>query len=325
MQTTEMNFLSFFKTSDVYDPDKIASDEEAIRQYYMRNGYADFRIINTAVVYDPAQKGYIVTITVDEGPQYHVSGVSVNSHHRRASAATLCSTSSPSIRRRLQRDRVEKSVEAMTRELARRGYAFSEVRPRGERDNANHTIALGFTIDDAPKVYIERIDIRGNTRTRDYVIRREFDIGEGDPYNKVLIERGERRLNSLGFFKKVTSQRGRARRRTASSSTVDVEDQPTGSVSVSGGYSTLEGFARRSRGHGDQLPRPRPVRAAQRLARASTRNGWGITFTEPYLFDQRLAGGFDIYHKQQLQNTYALYQTYTTGGTCASACRSRTS
>ena len=98
---------------------------------------------------------------------------------------------------------VEKSVEAMTRELARLGYAFSEVRPHGERDNATHQIALAFTVDDGPKVYIERIDIVGNTRTRDYVIRREFDIGEGDPYNHTMIELAERRLNGLGFFKSV--------------------------------------------------------------------------------------------------------------------------
>ena len=129
----------------------------------------------------------------------------------------------------------------MTRELARRGYAFSDVRPHGERDNANHTIALAFTIDDAPKVYVERIDIVGNTRTRDYVIRREFDIGEGDPYNHALIERGERRLNNLDFFKSVhvSTRPGSAPDRIIV--TIAVEDKPTGSISLSGGYSTLEG------------------------------------------------------------------------------------
>ena len=137
---------------------------------------------------------------------------------------------------------VDKSVEAITRDVARQGYAFSEARPHGDRDTVNHTIALSFSVDNGPKVYIERIDIVGNTRTRDYVIRREFDIGEGDPYNHVLIERAERRLNSLGYFKKVhiSNRPGSAPDRVIV--VVEVEDQPTGSISLSGGYSTTQGF-----------------------------------------------------------------------------------
>ena len=124
-----------------------------------------------------------------------------------------------------------------------------------------------FTVDDGPKVYIERIDIVGNTRTRDYVIRREFDIGEGDPYNHAMIERGERRLNNLGFFKKVhiSNRPGSSPDRVIV--TVEVEDQPTGSFSLSGGYSTTKGFIAEARLHRDQLPRPRPVCAPQRLGR----------------------------------------------------------
>ena len=116
------------------------------------------------------------------------------------------------------------------------------MRPRGDRDPPTHTVNLGFVVDEGPRVYIERINMRGNTRTRDYVIRREFDIGEGDPYNKVLIDRAERRLNSLGFFKKVkiTNEPGSSPDRVIID--VDVEDQPTGSFSISGGYSTTDGF-----------------------------------------------------------------------------------
>ena len=176
------------------------------------------------------------------------------------------------------------------------------------------TIALAFTIDDAPKVYVERIDIVGNTRTRDYVIRREFDIGEGDPYNHALIERGERRLNNLGFFKTVhiSNRPGSSPDRVIV--VVDVEDKPTGSIAISGGYSTH----RRRRSPKSRSPR-RTFSAAANIVRlsaprtASTANGWSVSFTEPYFLDQRLAGGFDIYHKQQLQNTYALYQNWTTG------------
>ncbi len=183
--------------------------------------------------------------------------------------------------------------------MRRLGYAFSDVRPHGERDNANHTIALAFTIDDAPKVYIERIDIVGNTRTRDYVIRREFDIGEGDPYNHAMIERGERRLNNLDFFKSVhiSTRPGSAPDRIIV--TIQVEDKPTGSVSLSGGYSTLEGaLVEVAFTETNFLGRGQYVRLS--ASRGQFSNGWGVTFTEPYLFDQRLAGGFDIYHKQHV-------------------------
>ena len=312
MQLTEMNFLSWFKTSDVYNPDTLASDEESIRKYYMRYGYADFRITNTAVVYEPSEKGYIVTISLDEGPQYRVSSVKVTSQLPNVSGDELKGYVTQHPGDIYNATAVDKTVEAMTRRLATLGYAFSDVRPHGERDNANHTIALAFTVDDAPKVYVERIDVVGNTRTRDYVIRREFDIGEGDPYNHALIERGERRLNNLDFFKSVhiSTRPGSAPDRVIV--TIQVEDKPTGSVSLSGGYSTLEGpLVEVAFTETNFLGRGQYVRLS--ATRGLYSNGWGITFTEPYLFDQRLAGGFDIYHKQQLENIYALYATNTTG------------
>ena len=203
MQTSTMNFLSWIKSTDVYDPDRLASDEEAIRRYYMKNGYADFRITNTDVVYQANPPGYVITITMDEGPQYHVSSVSVVSNIPKVDGPALARFVALRPGDVYDAGAVDKSVDAISRDVARQGYAFSEARPHGERDTANHTIALSFSVDNGPKVYIERIDIVGNTRTRDYVIRREFDIGEGDPYNHVLIERAERRLNSLGYFKKV--------------------------------------------------------------------------------------------------------------------------
>src|SRR5271166_6378112 len=241
MQTSTQNFLSWIKSTDVYDPDRLASDEEAIRRYYMKNGYADFRITNTDVAYQANPPGYVITITLEEGPQYHVSAVSVVSNIPKVDGPGL--TRFVVLRPGDVYDAggVDKSVEAIGRDVARQGYAFSEARPHGDRDTANHTIALSFSVDNGPKVYIERIDIVGNTRTRDYVIRREFDIGEGDPYNHVLIERAERRLNSLGYFKKVhiSNRPGSSPDRVIV--VVEVEDQPTGSISLSGGYSTTQG------------------------------------------------------------------------------------
>ena len=296
MQTTEMNFLSWFKSSDVYQPDTLAADEEAIRKYYMKNGYADFRITDTNVVYDPDKKGYIITITVSEGTQYHVSGVTVTSHLAKVSGELLERFVLLHAGDVYNASAVEKSVEAMTRELARLGYAFSDVRPHGDRNDATHQIALAFTVDDGPKVYIERMDIVGNTRTRDYVIRREFDIGEGDPYNHTLIERGERHLNNLGFFKTVhvSTRPGSSPDRIIV--TIAVEDKPTGSISLSGGYSTTEGFlAEVAFTETNFLGRGQYVRAS--VSEGQYANGWGLTFTEPYFLDQHLAAGFDLFHK----------------------------
>ena len=314
MQTSTQNFLSWIKSTDVYDPDRLASDEEAIRRYYMKNGYADFRITNTDVAYQANPPGYVITITMEEGPQYHVSGVSVDSHIPQVNGPALLQFSALRPGDVYDAGGVDKTVDAMTRDVARQGYAFSEVRPHGERDTVNHTIALQFSVDNGPKVYVERIDIVGNTRTRDYVIRREFDIGEGDPYNHVLIERAERRLNGLGYFKKVhiSNRPGSSPDRVIV--VVDVEDQPTGSISLSGGYSTTQGImAELAYTETNFLGRGQYVRLS--VSDGQYSQGWKASFTEPYFLGQRLAAGFDLYHQVNLKNQYALYQNWTTGGT----------
>ena len=314
MQTSTMNFLSWIKSTDVYDPDRLASDLEAIRRYYMKNGYADFQITNTDVAYQTNPPGYVITITMEEGPQYHVSSVSVVSNIPKVDGPALTRFVALRPGDVYDASSVDKSVEAITRDVARQGYAFSEARPHGERDTANHTIAISFSVDNGPKVYIERIDIVGNTRTRDYVIRREFDIGEGDPYNHVMIERAERRLNSLGYFKKVhiSNRPGSAPDRVIV--VVEVEDQPTGSISLSGGYSTTQGFlAELAYTETNFLGRGQYVRLS--VSDGQYTQGWKASFTEPYFLGQRLAAGFDLYHQANNNNQFALYENWTTGGT----------
>ena len=207
---------------------------------------------------------------------------------------------------------IDSSVIAITKYLASQGYAFSDVRPHGDRDTAAHTIALTFTADNGPKVYIERIDIVGNTRTRDFVIRREFDIGEGDPYNHAMIENAERRLNNLGFFKKVhiSTRPGSSPDRVIV--TVDVEDQPTGSVSLSGGYSTTLGWiAQVAFTETNFLGRGQYLKLSASYGQSS--QGWAAAFTEPYFLGQHIAAGFDVYHNQQNQNAYQTYQYWAEG------------
>ena len=314
MQTTEMDWLSFFKSSDVYDPDKLGSDLDLIRRFYLKNGYADFHVIGSDAHYDPQQKGYIITITVEEGVQYTIANADIESHISGIDGASLHSALRVSPGQIYNGDLVQKTTDAITLELGRRGYAFSEVHPRGDRDPATRTVKIVFVVDEGPRVYIERIDIRGNTRTRDYVIRREFDISEGDAYNKVLIDRAERRLNNLGFFKKVkiTNEQGSAPDRVIV--VVTVEDQPTGSFSVSGGYSTADGII------GEVAVQETNFMGRGQFARLSVMLGQyaeGVTFsfTEPYFLGHRLAAGFDVFAKNSEVSQYAFYNDFMVGGT----------
>ncbi len=314
MQTTEMNFLSFFKTSDVYDPDKIASDLELIRRFYLKNGYADFRVIGSDAQFNPELGGYVITITIEEGPQYTVGSVDVESHLPGLDPAALRPLLRLSPGQTYNGDMVEKTTDALTREVTTHGYAFSQVRPRGDRDPATRTVAIAFVVEDGPRVYIERIDVRGNTRTRDYVIRREFEIGEGDAYNRVMIERAERRLNNLGFFKKVkiTNEQGSTPDRVIV--VVAVDDQPTGSLAVSGGYSTSEGFiAEVAVTETNFMGRGQYVRLS--VSEGQYARGVEFSFTEPYFLGNRIAAGFDIYAKQSNVNQFSFYNNFVTGGT----------
>ena len=313
MTTSEMNFLSWFKSNDIYDPDRLASDQELIRRYYLKNGYADFRVVSTDAQFDAARGGYIITIAVEEGQQYRVGSVQVESRIPDVSEADLRRQVRTSPGQVYDAEAVEKSLTGMTTEVARRGYAFAQVRPAGQRDPASGTINLAYVTEEGPRVYIERINVRGNTRTRDYVVRREFDVSEGDAYNKVLMDRAERRLNSLGFFKKVrvTNEPGSAPDRVVVN--VDVEDQPTGAFSIAGGYSTADGFIGEvSVSESNFLGRGQFVRLAGTWGERT--QGVDFSFTEPYLLGYRMAGGIDLFSKYSDQTEYARYENRSTGG-----------
>ncbi len=329
METTEMNFMSFFKSSDVYDPDRIAADLEIIRRFYLKNGYADFRVVSSDAKFDGtpqgtslegggllsgSQGGYIITIVIEEGPQYHVSSADIESHIPDIPSDALKDELRLQPGDIYNGDAVEKTVEALTRAAAKKGYAFTQARPRGERNQAAQTVAIRFLLDEGPRVYIERIVIRGNSRTRDYVIRREFDLGEGDAYNRVLVDRAERRLNGLGFFKKVkvTNEPGSAPDRVILY--VDVEDQPTGNFGVSGGYSTNQGIIGEvSVSESNFLGRGQAVRLS--LQGGQVASGVNFSFTEPYFLDQRIAAGFDLFLRHQRAYQFSIYSSTTEGGT----------
>jgi outer membrane protein insertion porin family len=236
IKTSQTDWLSWIRSNDFYDADRVEADRDLLRKFYLKNGYADVRIVSATAEFDPAVKGFIVTFTIDEGAQYRFGKVEITSNVSNVKADLLRPKLRMSPGGIYNADAIDKTIEDMTIDIARRGYPFAVVRPRGERNYQAHTVDLTLLIDEGPHVYVERINIRGNTRTRDYVIRREFDIVEGDAFNRALIDRAERRLRNLNFFKsvKITNEPGSAPDRVIVN--VDVEEQSTGEFSFSGGY-----------------------------------------------------------------------------------------
>jgi outer membrane protein insertion porin family len=312
IKTSTSNILSFLQTTDVYDPDRIEADRDLIRRFYLSHGYADVQVVAATGEYDPAQKGFTITFTIEEGPLYRFAATDVQSNIRAVDSRSLLAVLRTRQGDVYNADAIEKTVENLTIEITKHGYPFATVRPRGDRNAQAHTISVVFVVDEGVRAYIERINIRGNSRTRDYVIRREFDISEGDPYNRALIDRAERRIKNLNFFKavKITNEPGSAPDRVVIN--VDVEETSTGDFSVMGGYSTADGFM------GQVSVAERNLLGTGRYARASLTAGQYIrgvefNFVEPYLLDYRMSGGIDLFARQTLASPYLSYGTSNYG------------
>ena len=312
IKTHESNLLSFLGGNDVYDPDRVEADRDLIRRFYLKHGFADVQVVAALTEYDPDRKGFMVTFKIEEGQQYRVASVDFQSSIPNLDTASLRSYSRVSVGSLYNVEALEKSVEEMQIEASRRGFAFAVVRPRGDRNFEAHTVSVVFSIEEGPRTYVERINIRGNTRTRDYVIRREFDIAEGDAYNRALVDRAERRLKNLDFFKnvKITAEPGSSSDRVILN--VDLEEKSTGDFSVSGGYSTSDGaLAEVSISERNFLGRGLYAKAAVTYGQYA--RGLSLSYIDPYLLDYRVALGLDAYYRQQLPNSYIAYGTKTIG------------
>jgi len=312
IRTHESNLLSFLASNDIYDPDRVESDRDLIRRFYLKNGFADVQVVAALTEYDPEKKGFNVTFKIEEGSQYRVGTVDFRSSIANFDPTSMRAYSRVNVGALYNVESVEKSVEEMQIEASRRGFAFAVVRPGGDRNFEAHTVSVVFNIDEGPRTYIERINIRGNTRTRDYVIRREFDISEGDAYNRALVDRAERRLKNLDYFKtvKITTEPGSSSDRVVL--IVDLEEKSTGDFSVSGGYSTTDGaLAEVSVSERNLLGRGLFAKASVTYGQYA--RGYSLSFVEPYLLDYRVALGLDLYQRQQLSNSYISYGTKTLG------------
>ena len=198
MSTKRSNLLSWLRNDDIYDPDKLAADEEKLRRFYFNNGYADFQILSASAVLDEVTNEYNITITVDEGTKYTFENIAIESTLAGVDSDSLYSLLETKPGKTYSAEKVENSIIALTEAVAAQGFAFVDVVPRGNRNFNSSTIDVTYLIDQGARTYIERIIIVGNDMTRDYVIRREFDISEGDAFNQVFVQKSKKRLEGLG-------------------------------------------------------------------------------------------------------------------------------
>ncbi|CAN7276974.1 outer membrane protein assembly factor BamA [Rhizobium sp. LjRoot258] len=301
--TKRSNFLSFLTRKDVYSEDKLHADEETLRQFYYNRGYADFRIISSDAAFDEATNKYTLTFNIEEGPRYNFGAVTVQSTVPGIDSTQLQGIVLTHEGQVYSAKQVQKSMEAISDQVASAGYPFARVTPRGNRDLNNNTIGVEYLVDQGERAYVERIEIRGNSRTRDFVIRREFDMSEGDAFNQQMITRAKRRLEALGYFSSVniSTQPGSSPDRVVV--VVDVQDQATGSFGIGAGYAA----------GGDGLLLEASVEEKNFLGRGqyikiSAGGGqegsqtYGLNFTEPYFLGYRLAVGFDLNHSETSSN-----------------------
>ncbi len=311
--TTRTNLLSFLKPTNIYDPDRLRLDKELLRQFYLKNGYADAQIVSAIADLDREGRGFYITFTVEEGEQYRFGSIDIQSSLIQVDPAQLHRRITTDSGKIYDASKVESSVEKLTLEVASEGYAFGRVRPVVERDPIARTISLVYVIEQGPRVYIERIEIVGNTRTLDEVIRREFRLAEGDAYNRVLVDAAKRRLRQLQFFKSVNiaTQPGSAPDRVIL--VVEVVEQPTGELSFGAGYSTSEGVVGDiSLTERNLLGKGQYVRLG--LSGSLERQQIDFGFTEPRFLGRNMAAGFDLFHTEQDLTDEAGFKQRRTGG-----------
>jgi outer membrane protein insertion porin family len=313
IKTGETNFLSFLLNNDIYDPDQIGTDQMKLRDFYLKHGYADVRIA-AAAEFDSAQKGFIVTFTVDEGVQYRFGTVELRSEIAGLDADGLRAKLRTDAAGVFNAEAVQKTVEDISIAAARAGYPFAGVDPRVERDAGRHLVNLVYAVGQGPRRYVERINIRGNSKTQDEVIRRELDFAEGDAYNRALIARAERRLRNLGYFKtvKISDAPGSTPDRLVLN--IDVEEQATGNFWIGIGYGQADGVVGNvSLGDANLLGTGDAAKVS--LTYGQHIKGFTLGFTQPYILGSRLSGGADLYGRETLANSYQSYGSQTFGGT----------
>ncbi|MCH8321960.1 MAG: outer membrane protein assembly factor BamA [Proteobacteria bacterium] len=309
--TNEARWWKFFTSNDTYDPDRLQFDREEIRQHYLDNGYADIRIVSAVAELTPDQRDFFITFVVDEGEKYSFGVISVESDIKALPHRLIQNMVAVEEGQTYSATKVENTVENITNIAGILGFAFLDIRPEVERDRQNRTISINFRVFEVPRTYIERIDIHGNVRTLDRVIRREFRLAEGDAFNSLRVQRSEQRLQLLGFFREVNIEQLPGSQDDLVVLDVTVEEQATGEFSLGFGYSSFDGFIfdtsiseRNFLGKGQQI--------TLGFLLSGRRKNINIAFTQPYFLNRNLVAGINVF-RQDFSNREAGFETKSTG------------
>ena len=313
VETRQSSVLTLISNRDVYSPDGLLLDRELLRRYYLQNGYADFQVVSVDVSYDEASFEYSIRIVVSEGPHYSFGAIGVDSTIPGVTSDTLARSIHIRTGQVFNALDLERSLEDITLALAQAGQPFVQVTPRANRNYATNEIDITFRIDPGARLYVERIEIFGNTKTRGYVILRESEVSEGDAYNRVLVNRFERRLRGLGIFQAVRVDVVQGSQPDLVILRVQVQEQRTGEVSAVAGFSSADGILGEiSYSELNFLGRGQQLRASFTIG-ANNRN-FAISFTEPYFLGRRMPFGFDVYHRMTTASATRPYGEADTSG-----------
>ncbi len=312
IQTRESRWFRFLSNDDVYDPDRLSYDRELLRKYYLSYGYADFRVVSAVAELSPDREGFYVTFTIEEGERYRFGNIEVSSQLRDLKVEDLKSRVKASQGSWYDADLVDGTVTALTDFAGSAGYAFAEVRPRVTRDRDARTVSIVFEVQEGPRVYVERINITGNVRTIDKVIRREVALVEGDAFNTSKMRTSRKRIQNLQFFDRVevTNVPGESPDRTVVN--VEVNEKSTGELTFGIGFSTADGpLFDTSLRERNLLGRGQDLRLGGTISKR--RNQIDLGFTSPYFLDRNMAAGFDIFRLRRDFQREAGYDFVSTG------------
>jgi outer membrane protein assembly complex, YaeT protein len=316
--TTESRWWRFLSTTDNYDPDRLAADQDLLRRFYLSEGYADFRVLSAVAELAPEGDGFVITITLEEGERYKFGEQNVETTLKNLDPEKLKKELTTEAGNWYDASEIDKTTSRLSDLVGELGYAFVDVRPKTVVDRQNNTIAITYEIREGPRVYVERIDIHGNLRTRDKVIRREFRVVEGDAFNTSKIRRSRQRLENLGFFSKVDLQTKPGSAADQVVIDVDVTEQSTGELSLGAGFSTTEGpFGDVSLRERNLLGNGQDLRLGFRLS--ARRSRLDLSFTDPYFLDRDIAAGFDLYTTTADYSSESSYEQDTIGGSLRGA------
>ena len=311
MVTKQARLFRIFSSGTSYDADRLAYDQQKLRQFYLTEGYADFRVISAVAELTPDRRDFVITYVVEEGERYKVESVAVDSEIRDFDDATLAKSLPIKAGDWYNAQLVEDAIESISSTAGLVGYAFADVRPEYVRDREDKTMALTFTIAESPRVYVENVNINGNVSTQDKVIRREMRLAEGDAFNSFLLKRSQDRINSLGYFQDNLEIEQKRVADDRIDLDVNVQEKATGELQLSAGFSSLERFIinasirqRNFRGKGQEL------RASVNYSTYS--KSAEVGFTEPYLFDRNIALGGDIFRRDYNAFNYINNERNTT-------------